>query len=158
MSDGPEKQFVVFRLGKEEYGIDVTTVREIHGISDITTVHRSARYIEGIINLRGKLLTVINLRKRFDMEPAEGMASERIVVIDAPDAPVGFLVDEVLEVLRIGPEAVEKAPEYVTKGIDAQYVLGIAKQEDRLITLVDPMRILELSTDAEAEPGGGKDG
>jgi len=158
MSEMENKQFVVFRLGKEEYGFEVSTVKEIHDVGDITKVHRSADHIEGIINLRGKLLTVVNLRKRFDMEPSEEPSAEKIVVIDAPDALVGFLVDEVVEVLRIGPEAIEQAPSYVTKGIEAEYVQGIAKHETRLITLVDPVKILELSRDKEQEPGGAKSG
>jgi purine-binding chemotaxis protein CheW len=155
MLDTDTLQFVVFRLGKEEYGFDVAIVREIHNIEEVAKVHRSASHIEGVINLRGKLLTVVNLRKRFGMEPnpdAEG--NKKIVVVDAADAPVGFLVDEVLEVARFRKESVEKAPSYVASGIEAQYVLGIAKHEDRLITLIDPLKVLELSDDSEHSSGG----
>jgi len=155
MLDTDTLQFVVFRLGKEEYGFDVAIVREIHNIEEVAKVHRSASHIEGVINLRGKLLTVVNLRKRFGMEPnpaAEG--NMKIVVVDATDAPVGFLVDEVLEVARFRKESVEKAPSYVASGIEAQYVLGIAKHEDRLITLIDPLKVLELSDDTEHSSGG----
>lgn len=144
--DGPD-QYVVFKLGKEEYGFEVSTVREIHSMEQITKVHRSAAYIEGVMNLRGKLLTVINLRKRFAMEPGETGDAQRIVVVDASDAPVGFLVDQVEEVARIPPEAIEKAPPHVTKDIESEYVLGIAKYENRLITLIDPVRVLELTVD-----------
>ena len=155
MLDTDTLQYVVFRLGKEEYGFDVAIVREIHNIEEVAKVHRSASHIEGVINLRGKLLTVVNLRKRFGMEPdpaAEG--NKKIVVVDATDAPVGFLVDEVLEVARFRKESVEKAPSYVASGIEAQYVLGIAKHEDRLITLIDPLKVLELSDDSEHSSGG----
>jgi len=145
MMSSSGRQVVVFKLGQEEYGFDVSVVREIHSMQDIAKVHRSAPHIEGVINLRGKLLTVVNLRTRFGMEPlkkAEG--NPKIVVIDAPDALVGFLVDEVSEVARIEPQSIENAPEYIAKGIEAQYVLGIAKHEDRLITLIDPVKVLEL--------------
>ena len=145
MSDFGSKQVVVFKLGKEEYGFEVSAVREIHTIEDIAQVHRSASHIEGVINLRGKLLTVVNLRTRFGMpKMGKGEGSPKIVVIDAADAPVGFLVDEVSEVARVPNEAIEKAPAYVTRGIESQYVLGIAKIDDRLVTLIDPLKVLEL--------------
>ena len=153
-SDTGLRQFVVFRLGKEEYGFDVSMVREIHNMEDIAKVHRSASHIEGVINLRGKLLTVVNLRVRFGMDAMSAdKGNPKIVVVDASDAPVGFLVDEVVEVVRIENEAIEKAPAYVTSGIEAQYVTGIAKHEDRLITLIDPLKVLELSCDEVPRPG-----
>ncbi len=147
MSDDGPGQYVVFTLGKEEYGFEVSTVREIHAMEQITKVHRSASYIEGVMNLRGKLLTVINLRKRFQMDPGEAGDAQRIVVVDASDAPVGFLVDQVAEVARIPREAIEKAPEHLTKDLESEYVIGIAKYENRLITLIDPVRVLELTVD-----------
>lgn len=147
------RQVVVFKLGKEEYGFDVAVVREIHGMEDIAKVHRSAPHIEGVINLRGKLLTVVNLRTRFGMEPLkEDEGNPKIVVVDGPDAFVGFLVDEVSEVASIGAQSIEKTPAYVASGIESQYVLGIAKLEGRLITLIDPVKVLELDS---AEHGGG---
>jgi purine-binding chemotaxis protein CheW len=148
------RQVVVFKLGKEEFGFDVSLVREIHAMEDIAKVHRSAPHIEGVINLRGKLLTVVNLRTRFGMEPLEkDKGNPKIVVIDGPDALVGFLVDEVSEVARIDSQSIEKAPEYIAREIESQYVLGIAKLEDRLITLIDPLKVLELDS---AGHGGGK--
>ena len=154
MADTGSRQIVVFRLGKEEYGFDVSAVREIHDMEDVARVHRSASHIEGVINLRGKLLTLVNLRTRFGMEPLpKSEGNPKIVVIDAPDAPVGFLVDEVSEVVRIGSESIEKAPTYIVRGIESQYVLGIAKHEDRLITLIDPVKVLQLGPDVQA-PGG----
>ena len=148
------RQVVVFKLGKEEYGFDVAVVREIHNMEDIAKVHRSAPHIEGVINLRGKLLTVVNLRTRFGMEPLKkNEGNPQIVVIDGPDALVGFLVDEVSEVARIDAQSIEKAPDYIAKEIESQYVLGIAKHEERLITLIDPLKVLELDSVGH---GGGK--
>lgn len=151
MNEDTVRQLVVFRLDKEEYGFDVSAVREIHDMQDVAKVHRAAAHIEGVVNLRGKLLTVINLRKRFDMKD-DGTLSSKIVVVDAPDAPVGFMVDEVIEVARVPPESIEKAPAYVTGGIEAQYVVGIVKLDDRLITLIDPLKILELPEESGAQP------
>lgn len=154
MADTGSRQIVVFRLGKEEYGFDVSMVREIHAMEDVAKVHRSASHIEGVINLRGKLLTLVNLRTRFGMEPLpKSEGNPKIVVIDAPDAPVGFLVDEVREVARIGSDSIEKAPAYIVRGIEAQYVLGIAKHEDRLITLIDPLKVLQLEPDSQSAGG-----
>jgi purine-binding chemotaxis protein CheW len=155
MIDGDTDQFVIFRLGNEEYGFDVSKVREIHDVSDVAKVHRSASHIEGVMNLRGKLLTVVNMRKRFSMPAADSKSdTSRIVVVDALDAPVGFLVDEVVEVTKLPKGTVEKAPAYVTTGIEAQYVVGIAKIDDRLITIVDPIKILELSDETGSGAGG----
>ncbi len=106
------------------------------------------------MNLRGRLLTVINLRKRFQMDPAPSDSAQKIVVIEAPDAPVGFLVDEVVEVARIPDASLEKPPAYVTSGIEAEYVTNIAKHDDKLITIVNPVKILELSGDDEGRSGG----
>jgi purine-binding chemotaxis protein CheW len=151
---GDMKQYVIFKLGSEEYGFDVATVREIHDFEEVAKVHRAAYHIEGVMNLRGKLLTVISLRKRFQMEPAPSESSQKIVVIEAPDAPVGFLVDEVTEVARIPDSSLEKPPAYVASGIEAEYVMHIAKHEDRLITIVNPVKILELSPGGEGGSGG----
>ena len=151
MKDDTLRQLVVFRLDKEEYGFDVSLVREIHDMEDVAKVHRAASHIEGVVNLRGKLLTVVNLRKRFDMK-AEGAPESKIVVVDAPDAPVGFMVDEVVEVVRVPGEAIEKPPAYVASGIEAQYVVGIVKMEDRLITVIDPLKVLELPEESSALP------
>jgi len=149
------KQLVVFKLGPEEFGFDISKVREIHAIEDIAKVHGSAGYIEGVVNLRGRLLTVISLRRRFGMEEKtpEGGAT-KIIVIDTPDAPVGFIVDEVLEVARIGKENIEEAPHYVKKNIEADYILGIAKVETRLITIIDPVKVLDLSGETEKSSRG----
>jgi len=152
---GNLRQYVVFKLGNEHYGFDVEMVREIHNFGEVAKVHRAAQHIEGVMNLRGKLLTIVNLRKRFQMEPAPDESAQKIVVIEAPDAPVGFLVDEVIEVARISDAALEKPPAYVASGIEAEYVVNIAKHDDRLITIVNPIKILELSTGEEVRPGGG---
>jgi purine-binding chemotaxis protein CheW len=149
------KQFVVFRLGSEDYAFDISLVMEIQSFDAITKVHRSAPYIEGVMNLRGKLVTVVNLRKRFGMEPMPSHESAKIVIVDAPDAPVGFIVDEVAEVVRASPESIEDTPSYVSQNIESEYVLGIIKQGERLVTLVDPIKILALSTGAETGAGGG---
>jgi len=148
------EQYVVFRLGKEEYAFNITVVKEIRDVEQVAKVHRSPSYIEGVMNLRGKLVTVVDLRKRLSIEakPCDGFS--KIVVVEAPDAPVGFLVDEVTEVVRVNKGDVESAPTYVAQGLEAVYVRGIAKMGERLITIIDPVKILELSTDDNGRTGG----
>jgi len=145
---------VVFRLGDEDYAFEISRVMEIQSFEAITKVHRSAAYIEGVMNLRGKLVTVVNLRKRFGMAPMPSQESAKIVIVDAPGAPVGFIVDEVAEVVRASPESIEDTPAYVAQSIESEYVLGIIKRGDRLVTLVDPIKILALSTDVGQGAGG----
>lgn len=145
------RQYVVFRLGNEEYAFDIASVKEIRDLEQVAKVHRSPSYIEGVMNLRGKLVTVVDLRKRLSIEAKVPDGSSKIVVIEASDAPVGFLVDEVTEVIKVSDDDIEAAPSYVADGLEAEYVKGIAKMDDRLITIVDPVRILDLSTD----DGGG---
>lgn len=147
-------QYVVFKLGREEYAFDITAVKEIRDLEQVAKVHRSPSYIEGVMNLRGKLVTVVDLRKRLSLEAKAHDDLSKIVVVEAPDAPVGFLVDEVTEVVRVGMESIESAPAYVASGLEAEYVKGIAKMGDRLITIIDPVKILELSTDDGPERGG----
>lgn len=149
-----ERQYVVFRLGNEEYAFDITAVKEIRDLEQVAKVHRSPVYIEGVMNLRGKLVTVVDLRKRLSIEARAPDSSSKIIVIEAPDAPVGFLVDEVTEVIKMGDVDIEAAPTYVADGLEAEYVKGIAKMNDRLITIVDPVKILDLSTDDGETHGG----
>ena len=158
MIDDQAQQYVVFRLGKEEYGFDVTKVREIQSMENITVVHGSAEHIEGVMNLRGKLVTIINMRKRFGLEAGDKPTESKIVVVDASDAPVGFIVDEVIEVAHISKAEVEKVPGHIASKIESAYVVGIAKREDRLITLIDPLKVLELSCDASVESRRSKNG
>lgn len=159
MSNGAEgRQYIAFRLGREEYAFEISKVREIFPTQSVTKVHRSPSYIEGVMNLRGRLVTVVDLRKRFKLEAKMPDESSRIIVVDATDAPVGFLVDEVTEVARITDEAVEDIPAYVADSIESEYVAGIAKLGERLITVIDPLKVLELSSDMVEEAGGESDG
>jgi purine-binding chemotaxis protein CheW len=154
MAANATEQYVVFRLGKEEYAFDITSVKEIRDMEQVAKVHRSPSYIEGVMNLRGKLVTVVDLRKRLSIEAKERDDLSKVVVVEAPDAPVGFLVDEVTEVIRVNKGDIESAPSYVAQGLEAEYVKGIAKMGDRLITVIDPVKILELSTDDSGRTGG----
>lgn len=151
-------QYVAFRLGLEEFAFDISMVKEIFPTQEITKVHRSPTHIEGVMNLRGRLVTVIDLRKRFKLEAKDLDESSRIIVVEASDAPVGFLVDEVTEVVRMPMDSVESVPPYVAQEIESGYVTGIAKIDERLITIIDPLKVLDLSTDDAGQEGGISDG
>jgi len=136
------KQFVIFRLGDEEFGMDVTNIMEIARITKITRVPHTPDFIEGIINLRGSLSTVINLRKRFGFEPKEIDANSRIIIAELEDKPVGMLVDAATEVLRIPVSDIEATPELATTEISKEFLWGVGKVENRLIFLLDLKQVL----------------
>ncbi len=142
------KPFVIFRLGAEEFGMDVMNIKEIARITKITRVPHTPGFIEGIINLRGSLFTVINLRKKFGFVPKAIDANSRIIIAELEDKPVGMLVDEATEVLRIPVSDIEATPEMVTTEISKEYLWGVGKVENRLIILLDLKQVL-AKTDLE---------
>lgn len=136
-----EQQLVVFGLGKEEYGVDIIEVQEIVRLQEITQVPNAPDFVEGIINLRGKVIPLIDLRKRFGFAAGEHSADTRIIVISISDSLVGIIVDSVSEVLRLNDEDMEPPPRIVA-GIGREYIKGVGKIGDRLIILLDLDRIL----------------
>lgn len=129
-------QLVTFRIGEEEFGVDILAVQEIIRLMQITMVPRAPEFIEGVINLRGKVIPVINMRTRFNKAQVEPDSSTRIVVMELGQKIVGFLVDGVSEVLRI-PESTVEDPPPVVAGIGSEYIRGIGKLDNRLLILLD---------------------
>ena len=136
-----EEQLVVFDLAAETYGVDIGAVREIIRMQDITKVPRTPEFVEGIINLRGSVIPVLDLRKRFSLPVAEQNKDNRIVVVDIGGQDIGVIVDAVTEVLRIAGDSV-MPPSAVITTADSTYLLGIAKVESRLIILLELERVL----------------
>lgn len=136
------KPFVIFRFGDDEFGVDVMNIKEIAKITTITRVPHSPDFIEGLINLRGSLVTVINLRKRFIFEPKKIDEDSRIIIAELEDKPVGILVDAATEVSRIPVSDIEATPEMVTTEISKEYLKGVGKVGDRLIILLDLKQVL----------------
>ena len=134
--DGDLIQLVTFRIGEEEFGVDILAVQEIIRLMQITMVPRAPAFIEGVINLRGKVIPVINMRTRFGMPALEHDSNTRIVVMELEQKIVGFLVDGVSEVLRIPACTVEDPPPVVA-GIGSEYIRGIGKLDDRLLILLE---------------------
>lgn len=140
-------QLVTFTLGSEEYAIDILRVQEINRMSSITMVPNSPHYVEGVINLRGKVIPVINLRKKFDIPEKENDSSSRIIILEMRGATIGILVDAVSEVLRVPSKIVEPPPPMSTN-ISAEFINGIAKMDDRLIILLDIDKLIGNPEDA----------
>ena len=141
-------QLVGFRLGKEEYGIDILKVQEINRIADITRIPQSPDFVEGVINLRGNVIPIIDLRKRFNMPEREHDRQTRIVVGEIDGKTVGLVVDAVSEVIRLPANTIEPAPKIVSKD-QADYITGIGKLDDRLLMLLDIDKILTVSDKEE---------
>jgi len=131
---------VTFNLG-EEYGVPIHQVQEIIRVSGVTMVPNSPSYMEGVINLRGRVLPVLNLRKKLKLSPKEISKSSRIVVAEAGEKVIGLLVDAVSHVIRLAPELVDSAPDEVLE-VDTDYITGVGKLKNRLIILLDLEKLL----------------
>ncbi len=138
---GDERQLVVFQLSAELYGVEISRVHEIIRLQSVTRVPRAPAFVEGVINLRGKVIPVVDLRRRFSLPMSEHTRASRIVVVEIGDQVVGIIVDAVSEVLRVNTGVIEP-PSPVVAGIDSEYLEGIAKLPDRLVILLDLDRVL----------------
>lgn len=139
-------QLVSFHLGGEEYALEILRVQEIIRMMDLTRVPNSPDFVEGVINLRGKVIPVIGLRKRFGLGAKEYDKQTRIVVVEVAGNVVGFVVDAVNEVLRISSDTVEPPPR-LTK-LDREMISGVGKLENRLLLLLDVEKLLSQSEQA----------
>ena len=134
-------QLVSFVIEGEEFGIDILQVQEIIRPMQITRVPNAPAFVEGVINLRGKIVPVIDLRKRFGLRARARDKDTRIVVVELVENVVGFMMDAVREVIRVDPSVIEPPPDLAI-GIDAQYIKGVAKLEDRLLILLELEEVL----------------
>jgi purine-binding chemotaxis protein CheW len=149
-SEGELLQLVSFEVGDEEYAVPILSVQEINRMMQITRVPQSPPFVEGVINLRGKIIPVIDLRKRFGLNRLENSDDVRIIVVEVANRVIGFTVDRVNEVLRIDSNIVEPPPSMVC-GIDTDYVQGVGKLEDRLLILLNLEKLFSDAEFAEIE-------
>ena len=140
------RQLVGFTIGNELFGVDILMVQEIIKSTPITPVPNSPDFIEGVINLRGNIIPVIDLRKRLNIKkPAEKVKKDIwILILNVTDKVTGFIVDSVTEVLKIQADTIEPPPDIVLAGLQSQYILGVCKIEKQLLILLDFNRILLL--------------
>jgi purine-binding chemotaxis protein CheW len=139
---GKVLQLVVFQLGDELYGADIGVVREVGPLQRVTRVPRTPRYLEGVTNLRGRVIPVIDLRRRLNLPVTPFTKQSRIAVAELEGGQVGMIVDAVQEVLRIPAEQIEPPAGLVSK-LEAEYVTGVAKVNEKLIILLDLGRVLQ---------------
>jgi len=136
-------QLVSFNIGSEEFGVDILKVQEINRMVEITKVPQAPHYVEGVINLRGKVIPIIDLRKRFNLEVKEYDKNTRIVVVDIGGNIMGMVVDSVSEVLRLPSDTIEPPPE-IAAGVNSEYIKGVAKLEDRLLIFLDLSKVIDV--------------
>ncbi|MCL0047158.1 chemotaxis protein CheW [Thermodesulfovibrionales bacterium] len=143
-------QLVTFTLDKEEYAVDILKVQEINRMTEITRVPNSPPQMEGVINLRGKVIPVVNLRKRFGLTPKDNDEHSRIMIMDIQGITIGFVMDSVSEVLRVPSSIVEPTPPMATN-ISTEFIKGIAKMEERLIIILDMDKLIGKEETASIE-------
>ena len=142
------RQYVKFSVGYEEFGVDINLVREISKIQDMLKVPNTPPFIEGLLNLRGQVLTIFNLRKRLGMEDQAFDENSKIIIVWYNDIQIGFTVDKVSEIIKVEEANVEATPPSIT-GIDKRFLSGVIKSGEHLLLALDLTKV--LSTDEEAD-------
>jgi purine-binding chemotaxis protein CheW len=141
-------QLVSFKIANEEFAVDILNVQEINKMTQITKVPNAPDFVEGVINLRGRVIPIIDLRTRLRLEKKEYDKDTRIVVVEISNKTIGFIVDAVREVLRI-PKNITEAPPELVSGIDSEFIKAVGKLEDRLLILIDLNKIITLDESAQ---------
>ncbi len=147
-NDIREIQVACFRLGDDVYAFDIMRIREIIRPQKIAALPKAPACVEGVLNLRGQVIPVVDLRKRFEMPPREIDQNRRLLIISLAGCTIGLAVDEVTEVITV-PAVNIKPPPQVTDGVDGDYLLGVCLVQDSLIMLLDPDRLLTGRETAE---------
>ncbi len=131
-------QMVCFKLNDDNFGVNINKVHEINRMIGVTSIPDTPHFVEGLINLRGEVIPVVNLRKRFQIETNGGIHKEnRIVVIETADTLIGLMVDSVTEVLRLKSSQIEAPPKLLSIGVEKRYINGVAKLSDELLIVLD---------------------
>ena len=140
-ASGDVLQLVSFKLGSEVFGVNILQVREINRMLEITKMPGSPDFVEGVINLRGRVIPVISLRKRLNLEDKVHDEDSRIIVVETDNKILGFIVDSVSEVFRVPVSNIEPPPS-LTSGVDIHYIQGVCKMENHLIVLLSLSKVL----------------
>ncbi|MFQ5699493.1 MAG: chemotaxis protein CheW [Myxococcota bacterium] len=148
-------KYMTFKLAQEAYGLEILRVREIIGLMEMTRIPRTDRHIRGVINLRGKVIPVVDLRLKFGMEPAEVTDQTVIIVVqftqDGEETVMGILVDEVVEVLDVPGSQIEPPPRFGGEAGKIDFILGVGKSEERVLFLLDIGKVLGGETHAPTD-------
>ncbi|MBI4357007.1 MAG: purine-binding chemotaxis protein CheW [Gammaproteobacteria bacterium] len=132
-----ELQLVVFQIGKEEFGVNINQVREIIKLTPITPIPRVSPYIEGVINLRGQILAIVDLAKKLDLKKTIYSEKTKIIIIELEETKVGIIVNEVTEVLRFSTKDIELPSGLIMNKEIQPYIKGVGKLGDRLLVIID---------------------
>lgn len=136
IKDTDIRGLVTFKIGEEEFGVDILSVETIIRMMEITKIPKAPGFVEGVINLRGMIIPIIDFRKRFNMQSRDEGKDTRIIVTNVNNKQMGFIVDSVSEVIRLPVSAIEPPPPIVS-GIEAEYIDGVGKLDDRLLILIN---------------------
>jgi len=134
-------KYLTFVLANETYGLEILKVREIMGLMDITAVPRTPEFVKGVINLRGKVIPVVDLRLKFGLKEAEHTDETCIIVVNVSSMEMGIVVDKVSEVLDIAGDEIEETPSFGTE-VDTDFILGMGKAEGKVTILLDIGKVL----------------
>jgi len=145
-----DMKLVVFRLADEEFGASINQVHEIIKLVEITRIPRAPKFIEGVINLRGRIVPIVDLRKRFGFPISEDLEEQRIMEVDVEGQVLGMVVDEVTEVISITADTIEPAPPMIAD-IAGEYMSGIAKVNDRILIMLNFDKILSEQENKQLE-------
>ncbi len=146
--EGELSQLISFLVGDEEYGLEILRVKEVIRICAITRLPRAPSFVKGIINLRGDVIPIIDLRDKFGLEHQDYTSTTRVIVVDVDDRLVGMVVDAANQVVRIGTDRIEPPPP-IAGGLSAEFIRGVGKLDERLIILLDIDRILSTAEKIE---------
>ncbi|OEH84623.1 chemotaxis protein CheW [Desulfuribacillus stibiiarsenatis] len=134
---------IIFRLKNEEYGVEIDQVRSIERLSHITRIPNTADFVKGVINLRGIVTPIIDLRKRFHIDHVEDNDQTRVIIISVKDVEIGLIVDAANEVIEIQESKIEPPPK-VIDSVEAEYIRGVIKVENRLLILLHLHKVLTI--------------
>jgi purine-binding chemotaxis protein CheW len=148
--EGDLNQLISFLVGEEEYGLEILRVKEVIRLREITRLPRAPSFVKGIINLRGDVIPIIDLRDKFGLEHQEYTSMTRVIVVDVDGRLVGMVVDAASQVVRIPADQIEPPPPIVG-GLSAEYIKGVGKLDERLIILLNIDRILSTQEKVELE-------
>lgn len=142
MAEQKEYQLVVFSIGDEEFAVDIAQVREIVRLIQITYLPKAPAFIEGVVNLRGQVIAIIDLAKRLGISSKPKSEASRIIVVEISENTAGMIVDSVSEVLRLSADQLQEVPSIIDTEVPEHYIRGVGKLKDRLLVLLDLNKVL----------------
>jgi purine-binding chemotaxis protein CheW len=144
-NDSLAGKYLTFRLGREEYGLGILTVREINGMMEITKVPMTPEFVKGVMNLRGRVIPVIDLRRKLGLDHEDDTEETCVIVIESKSSMMGIVVDAVSEVLDIAQEEIEPCPQF-GESVQTDYIVGMGKVEGKVVTLLGLDAVLDAGT------------